>query len=162
MSEYSFDIVSKVDLQELSNAINQAMREIETRYDFRGSKSEIKQEKSEVIVISDDEYKLNAVIDVLQSKLVRRGISLKSLEYGKMEPAAGGTVRQTITIKQGIDKETAKVINTMIRDSKLKVKSQIQGDQIRVSGKSKDDLQRVMAMCREADLPVDVQFVNLR
>lgn len=162
MSEYSFDIVSKVDLQELSNAINQAMREIENRYDFRGSKSEIKQEKSEVIVISDDEYKLNAVIDVLQSKLVRRGISLKSLEYGKVEPAAGGTVRQTITIKQGIDRETAKVINTMIRDSKLKVKSQIQGDQIRVSGKSKDDLQRVMAMCREADLPVDVQFVNLR
>lgn len=162
MSEYSFDIVSKVDLQELSNAINQAMREIENRYDFRGSKSEIKQEKSEVIVISDDEYKLNAVIDVLQSKLVRRGISLKSLEYGKVEPAAGGTVRQTIAIKQGIDRETAKVINTMIRDSKLKVKSQIQGDQIRVSGKSKDDLQRVMAMCREADLPVDVQFVNLR
>ena len=162
MSEYSFDIVSKVDLQELSNAINQAMREIENRYDFRGSKSEIKQEKSEVIVISDDEYKLNAVIDVLQSKLVRRGISLKSLEYGKVEPAAGGTVRQTITIKQGIDRETAKVINTMIRDSKLKLKSQIQGDQIRVSGKSKDDLQRVMAMCREADLPVDVQFVNLR
>ncbi len=162
MSEYSFDIVSKVDLQELSNAINQAMREIENRYDFRGSKSEIKQEKNEVIVISDDEYKLNAVIDVLQSKLVRRGISLKSLEYGKVEPAAGGTVRQTITIKQGIDRETAKVINTMIRDSKLKVKSQIQGDQIRVSGKSKDDLQRVMAMCREADLPVDVQFVNLR
>lgn len=162
MSEYSFDIVSKVDLQELSNAINQAMREIENRYDFRGSKSEIKQEKNEVIVISDDEYKLNAVIDVLQSKLVRRGISLKSLEYGKVEPAASGTVRQTITIKQGIDRETAKVINTMIRDSKLKVKSQIQGDQIRVSGKSKDDLQRVMAMCREADLPVDVQFVNLR
>lgn len=162
MSEYSFDIVSKVDLQELSNAINQAMREIENRYDFRGSKSEIKQEKNEVIVISDDEYKLNAVIDVLQSKLVRRGISLKSLEYGKVEPAAGGTVRQTIAIKQGIDRETAKVINTMIRDSKLKVKSQIQGDQIRVSGKSKDDLQRVMAMCREADLPVDVQFVNLR
>lgn len=162
MSEYSFDIVSRVDTQELSNAITQALREIETRYDFKGSKSEIRQEKTDVIVISDDEYKLKSVIDILQSKMVKRGISLKNLEYGKIEPAAGGTVRQTIAVKQGIDKDTAKIINTLIRDSKLKVKSQVQGDQIRVSGKSKDDLQKVMSLCKGADLSVDIQFVNLR
>jgi len=162
MSEYSFDIVSKVDIQELANAIAQAKREIENRFDFKGSKSDITQEKTEVIVISDDEYKLNSVLDILKSKMVKRGVSLKNLEYGKIEPAAGGTVRQRITVKQGIDKEVAKTINTLIRDSKLKVKSQIQGDQIRVSGKSKDDLQKVMALCRQADLPIDIQFVNLR
>lgn len=162
MSEYSFDIVSKVDLQELSNAITQALREIENRYDFKGSKSDIQQEKDSVIIISDDEFKLNSVIDILQSKMVKRGISLKSLEYGKVEPASGGTVRQTIMVKQGIDKDAAKKINTLIRDAKLKVKSQIQGDQIRISGKSKDDLQKVMATVREADLPLDLQFVNLR
>jgi len=162
MSEFSFDIVSKVETQELTNAITQALREIENRYDFKGSKSDIKQEKTDVIVSSDDEYKLNAVIDILQSKLIKRGISLKSLEYGKIEPASGGTVRQTIEVKQGIDKEVAKVINTMIRDSKLKVKSQVQGDQIRVSGKSKDDLQKAMTLCKDADLPIDLQFVNLR
>lgn len=162
MSDYSFDIVSRVDAQELTNAITQAMREIENRYDFKGSKSDIQQEKEDVIIISDDEYKLKSVIDILQSKMVKRGISLKSLEYGKIEPASGGTVRQKITVKQGIDKDAAKIINTLIKDAKLKVKSQIQGDQIRVSGKSKDDLQKVMALCREADLPLDVQFVNLR
>ncbi len=162
MSEFSFDIVSKVDSQELSNAISQALREIENRYDFKGSKSDIKQEKENVIITSDDDFKLKSVIDILQSKMVKRGISLKSLEYGKVEPAAGGTVRQTITVKQGIDKDNGKKINTLIRDAKLKVKSQIQGDQIRVSSKSKDDLQKVMAILREADLPIDLQFVNLR
>lgn len=162
MSEFSFDIVSKVDSQELSNAISQALREIENRYDFKGSKSDIKQEKENVIITSDDDFKLKSVIDILQSKMVKRGISLKSLEYGKVEPASGGTVRQTITVKQGIDKDNGKKINTLIRDAKLKVKSQIQGDQIRVSSKSKDDLQKVMAILREADLPIDLQFVNLR
>lgn len=162
MSEFSFDIVSKVDSQELSNAITQALREIENRYDFKGSKSDITQEKDNVVIISDDDFKLKSVIDILQSKLVKRGISLKSLEYGKVEPASGGTVRQTITVKQGIDKDAGKQINTLIRDAKLKVKSQIQGDQIRVSSKSKDDLQKVMATLKEADLPLDLQFVNLR
>jgi len=162
MSEFSFDIVSKVDSQELSNAIDQAMREIENRYDFKGSKSDIQLDKTDVIVTSDDEFKLNAVIDILQSRFVKRGISLKNLDYGKIEPASGGTVRQTIAIKQGIDKDTAKQINTMIKDAKLKVKSQVQGDQIRVSSKSKDDLQKVMNLCREADVAVDLQFVNLR
>jgi hypothetical protein len=161
-AEYSFDIVSKVDLQEVNNAVNQAVKEIGTRFDFKGSKSSISLQKEELTVISDDEYKLQSVIDILQSKLVKRGVPLKNLQYGKVEPAAGGTVRQVITLKQGIDQENAKKINTLIRDSKLKVKSQIQGDQIRVSSKSKDSLQEVIRMLREADLPVELQFVNMR
>lgn len=162
MAEHSFDIVSKVDMQELSNAIQQAMREIETRFDFKGSKSDIQLDKNEVIIVSDDEYKLQSVIDILHSKMVRRGVSMKNAEQGKIEPAAGGTVRQTLTIKQGIEQDVAKQINKMIRDTKLKVKSQIQGDQIRVSGKSRDDLQKVIQMLKEADLPLELQFVNYR
>jgi hypothetical protein len=161
-SEYSFDIVSKVDLEEVKNAITQAMREIENRFDFKGSKSSIELEKDVVIVRSDDDYKLKSVIDILQSKLVKRGVPIRNLDYGKIEPAAGGTVRQNIKLKQGIDQENAKKINVAIRDSKLKVKSQIQGDQIRVSGKSKDDLQAVIAMLRNLDLPIELQFTNYR
>jgi len=161
-TEHSFDIVSKVDMQELQNAVTQAEKEIATRYDFKGSKSEITLEKDTLVLISDDDYKLKSVIDILQSKMARRGISIKNMEFGKVEPAAGGTVRQRVKIKQGIGQEDAKKINTMIRDSKLKVKSQIQGDQIRVSGKSKDDLQAVIAMLRGADLPLELQFVNLK
>jgi uncharacterized protein YajQ (UPF0234 family) len=161
-SEYSFDIVSKVDMQELSNAITQAEREIESRFDFKGSKSSIALEKQELVVVSDDEYKLKSVIDILQSKMVKRGVPIKNLEYAKIEPASGGTVRQHIKMKQGIEQDVSKKINTLIRDSKLKVKSQIQGDQIRVTGKSKDDLQAVMALLRGADLPVELQFSNYR
>ncbi|GIQ68572.1 YajQ family cyclic di-GMP-binding protein [Xylanibacillus composti] len=161
-SEHSFDIVSKLDMQEMTNAVQQAEREIETRYDFKGSKSAIKLEDGQLVVSSDDEYKLNSVLDILQSKMVKRGISVKSLDYGKVEPASGGTVRQHIKLRQGVDQDNAKKINIMIRDSKLKVKSQIQGDQIRVSGKSLDDLQRVMQILREADLPLALQFVNYR
>jgi uncharacterized protein YajQ (UPF0234 family) len=161
-SEYSFDIVSKVDMQELSNAITQAEREIETRFDFKGSKSSIALEKQDLVVVSDDEYKLKSVIDILQSKMVKRGVPIKNLEYGKIEPASGGTVRQHIKMKQGIEQDISKKINTLIRDSKLKVKSQIQGDQIRVTGKSKDDLQAVMALLRGADLPIELQFTNYR
>jgi len=161
-SENSFDIVSKVDLQEVSNAINQAMKEISTRFDFKGSKSEIALEKDELVVVSDDEYKLKSVLDILLSKLVRRNVPVKNLDYGKVEPAAQGTVRQRIRLKQGIDQENAKKINTIIRDTKLKVKSQILGDQIRVSGKSKDDLQKVIQTLRSADLPIELQFVNYR
>ncbi len=162
MSEYSFDIVSKVDMQEMSNAITQAMREIETRFDFKGSKSNIELEKEELVIASDDEYKLKSVIDILQGKMTKRGISIKNMDFGKVEPASGGTVRQRVKLKQGIGQEDAKKINVMIRDSKLKVKSQIQGDQLRVSGKSKDDLQSVIAMLRGADLPLDLQFVNMK
>jgi len=161
-SEASFDIVSKVDMQELTNAVRQAEKEIETRFDFKGSKSSIAIEKDELVVISDDEYKLKSVIDILQSKMVKRGVPIRNLEYGKIEPAALGTVRQRIRLKQGIDQDAAKKINTMIRDSKLKVKSQIQGDQIRVSGKSRDDLQAVIRMLKAADVGVELQFTNYR
>ena len=161
-SEYSFDVVSTINMQEVNNAVTQAEKEIETRFDFKGSKSSISLEKDELVVVSDDEYKLKSVIDILQSKMVKRGVSLKHLQYGKVEPAASGTVRQRIALKQGIDPENAKKINALIRDSKLKVKSQIQGDQIRVSGKSKDDLQKVIQLLKQADLPIELQFVNYR
>lgn len=162
MSEYSFDIVSKVDLQELSNAVTQAEREITTRFDFKGSKTEISLDKDELTIISDDEYKLNAVIDILLGKMVKRNVPTKNLDYGKIEGASGGTVRQKVKIRQGIEQDISKKINTLIKDSKLKVKSQIQGDQLRVTGKSKDDLQAVMHMLRNAKLDLDLQFMNFR
>lgn len=161
-SENSFDIVSKLDMQELNNAVQQALREIENRFDFKNSKSDIKLEKEGLIVTSDDEFKLQNVLDILTTKMAKRGISLKHLNYGKVEPAAAATVRQKISLVQGISQENAKKINTLIRDSKLKVKSQIQGDQIRVSGKSRDDLQRVIQLLKQADLPVELQFINMR
>jgi hypothetical protein len=161
-SEHSFDIVSTMDMQELNNAIQQAEKEIATRFDFKGSKTSIALEKNELVVVSDDEFKLNNVLDILRSKMSKRGIPLKNLQYGKVEPAASSTVRQRIGLKQGVDQDNAKKINVLIRDSKLKVKSQIQGDQIRVSGKSKDDLQKVIQLLRQADLPLDLQFVNFR
>lgn len=161
-SENSFDIVSKMDMQELNNAINQAEREIENRFDFKGSKSSLKLDKDALVIVSDDEFKLQSVIDILQSKMVKRGLSLKNVEYGKLEPASLGTVRQRLSLKQGIDQDSAKKINILIRDSKLKVKSQIQGDQIRVTGKNKDDLQAVMQLLRKADLSLDLQFTNLK
>ncbi|QYR19710.1 YajQ family cyclic di-GMP-binding protein [Paenibacillus sp. sptzw28] len=161
-SENSFDIVSKVDMQELSNAITQAEREIESRFDFKGSKSSIELEKEELVVASDDEYKLKSVIDVLQSKMIKRGVPIKNMEFGKIEPASAGTVRQRIKLKQGIEQDISRKINILIRDSKLKVKSQIQGDQIRVTGKSRDDLQAVMTLLRGADLQIELQFTNYR
>ena len=161
-TEHSFDIVCKIDLQEMKNAIDQAEKEIATRFDFKGSKSSIALEKDELVVISDDEYKLKSVLDILYTKMAKRGVSLKHLEHGKIEPAASGTVRQRIKIKQGIDQANAKAINTLIRDSKLKVKSQTMGDQIRVSGKSIDDLQKVIQLLRQADLPLELSFTNLR
>jgi uncharacterized protein YajQ (UPF0234 family) len=161
-SESSFDIVSKVDMSELSNAITQAEREIETRFDFKGSKSSIELEKEELIVGSDNEYKLKSVIDILQSKMMKRGVPIKNMDFGKIEGASGGTVRQRIKLRQGIEQDVSKKINILIRDSKLKVKSQIQGDQLRVTGKSKDDLQAVMTLLRGADLPIELQFTNYR
>jgi len=160
--ESSFDIVSKVDLSEVQNAVQIAMKEIQNRYDFKGSKSDIKLEKDELVLISDDEFKMNQLKDVLLGKLIKRGVPIKNLEYGKLENASGGTVRQRAKLLQGIDKENAKKINTIIKNSGLKVKSQVQDDQIRVTGKSRDDLQKVIAAIREADLPIDVQFVNYR
>ncbi|MFP3122294.1 MULTISPECIES: YajQ family cyclic di-GMP-binding protein [Bacillaceae] len=160
--ESSFDIVSKVELPEVTNAINLALKEIQTRYDFKGSKSDIKLEKESLVLTSDDEYKLSQLTDVLLSKLVKRGVPIKNLDYGKIENASGGTVRQYVNLKQGIDKDTAKVLNTIIKNLKLKVKSQIQDDQLRVTGKSRDDLQAVIAAVREADVPVELQFINYR
>ncbi|MCU6795405.1 MULTISPECIES: YajQ family cyclic di-GMP-binding protein [Paenibacillus] len=160
--ESFFDIASKMDMQELNNAINQAEKEIMTRFDFKNSKSSIAVEKDELVIVSDDEFKLQNVMDILHSKMAKRGISLKNLEYDKIQPASSQTVRQKVKLKSGIDQDNAKKINIMIRDSKLKVKSQIQGDQIRVSGKSKDDLQQVIQLLRKADLPLDLQFLNFR
>jgi len=160
--ESSFDIVSKVDLSEVTNAINIAKKEIENRFDFKGSKSDITLDKEEIVVVSDDEYKLGQVKDVLLSKLIKREVSIKNLDYGKIEPASGGTVRQRVKLVQGIDKDNAKKINTIIKDTGLKVKSQIQDDQIRVVGKSRDDLQAIISAIRKADLPIEVQFINYR
>jgi uncharacterized protein YajQ (UPF0234 family) len=158
----SFDIVSEIDMQEVDNAVQQALKEIETRYDFKGSKSEIRREEAILTIVSDDEYKLNSVIDIVQSKFIKRNISLKSMKYGKVEAAAGGTVRQKVDLVQGIDQDNAKIITKLVRDSKLKVQAQIQGDQLRISGKNRDDLQQVMQMIKEADSPIALQFTNYR
>lgn len=158
----SFDVVSEVDMQEVDNAVNQAKKEIGTRYDFRGSKSEINLEGDTIKIIGDDEYKLNAIIDVLKGKMVKRNVAIKNLDYGKVEPAAGATVRQVITIKKGITKENAKEVVKAIKNMKLKVQASIQEDQVRVSGKDKDDLQAVIQMLKQLDIPVELQFVNFR
>lgn len=161
---FSFDAVSKIDMQEVDNALNQTRKEIAQRYDFKGSKTSIDHDSKEktLTIISDDDFKLKSVIDILQSKMIKRGISIKALKYGKIEPAAGGTVRQVITLQSGIDKENAKKITTLVKNSNLKVQAQIMGDQIRISGRSKDDLQAIMQMIRDADLAFAVQFVNYR
>ncbi len=162
--EHSFDIVSKVDLQEVLNSVQQAMREIGQRFDFKGSKStiELNKEKHEITVVSDDETKLKSVIDILQTKLVKRGISLKALTYGKVEQASGGTVRQIITLQQGIPVEKAKEIVKMIKDTKLKVQSEIQKDQVRVRAKKIDDLQTIINLVKEKDLGIHIEFINYR
>lgn len=160
--ESSFDIVSKVDVSEVANAVNIANKEIQNRYDFKNSVSNIELQGEEIIIVADDDFKLEQVKDILSSKLVKRGISLKSIQYGKQEAASGGNVRQRAELAQGISQEIAKKISKSIRDSKLKVKSQIQGDQLRVTGKSKDDLQQVIALVKEMDLPIAVQFINMR
>ena len=160
----SFDIVSEVNLQEVDNAVNQACKEIGQRYDFKGSKSSIALNTKEkhLTVISDDDFKLRSVIDILQGKMIKRGVSVKALEYGPVEPAANGTVRQIITLRIGIDKENARLIVRMIKDTKLKVQAQIMEDQVRVAGKNKDDLQAVMKMLRDAELKFAMQYTNYR
>jgi uncharacterized protein YajQ (UPF0234 family) len=164
MAENSFDIVSKVDLQEVSNAVQQAMKEIGQRFDFRGSKSDIEldMEKNEVILKSDDEYRLKSVVDILQSKFVKRKVSLKSLTYGKIESALSGTVKQVITLQQGIPVDKAKEIVKIIKGAKLKVQSEIQKDQVRVRAKKIDDLQSVIALLKEKDLGIHMEFINYR
>ncbi len=158
----SFDIVSKVDMQEVDNAVNQSVKEIGQRYDFKGSKAEINRENESIKVLADDDFKLKAVIDVLQSKFIKRNISIKSLQYGKAEPASGSMVRQIITVQVGISKEKGKEIIAVIKESKIKVQAQIQDDQVRVTGKNRDDLQEAIALLRGKDLDVEMQFVNFR
>ena len=163
-ADNSFDIVSKIDMQELNNSIQQALKEITTRFDLRdsGSKIELAEKDTQLVLSSKDEYKLKAVIDILQSKMVKRGISLKALSYGSIEPAAGGTVRQKITLQQGISGDKAKEIVRVIKDSKLKVQAAIQGDTVRVSGKDRDTLQQVIALVKSKDFGIDTQFTNYR
>ena len=158
----SFDIVSKVDMQEVDNAVNQTVKEIAQRYDFKGSKSEVTLEKDAIKVLADDDFRLKAIIDILQSKAIKRGVSLKSLDYGKAETASGGMVRQNIAIKQGIAKEKGKELCAIIKETKLKVQAQIQEDQVRVTGKNIDDLQEVIQLLKGKDLDVELQFVNFR
>ena len=158
----SFDIVSTVDMQEVDNAVNQTVKEIAQRYDFKGSKSQVTIEKDTIKILADDDFRLKAIIDILQSKCIKRGISVKALQYGKAEPASGGMVRQVITIQQGISKEKGKELNVIIKESKLKVQSQIQEDQLRVTGKNIDDLQEIIKLLKGKDLGVELQFVNFR
>jgi cyclic-di-GMP-binding protein len=161
-TEFSFDVVSKTDMQEVSNAIQQAQKELAQRFDFKGSKSSIELSGEELVLVSDDEGKLVSVKDIVESKLVKRKVSLKALEYGKIEPAAGGTVRQRAKIVQGIETEKAKAIVKTIKDAKVKVQASIQADQVRVTGRSKDDLQRAMSLVRENDYGIPLQFTNYR
>ena len=161
-AENSFDIACKVDMQEVANAINQAKREIETRYDLKGSKNDIVQEKMDLVLTSGDEMKLKAVLDILQSKLHRRGVDLKALTVGDPESAAGGTLKQKITLQDGVPMEKAKEIVRLIKDSKIKVQASIQEKQVRVSGKNRDDLQAVIALVKGKDLGVSLQFTNYR
>jgi uncharacterized protein YajQ (UPF0234 family) len=160
--EASFDVVSDFDVQELRNALDQVRREVAQRYDFRQSTVELEQGKDELTLLTDDEYRAAAVKDLLESKAVRRGLSLKIFEFGKVEPAGGNKVRQVIGLRRGLPDDLAKKITKLIRDEFPKVKSQIQGDAVRVSSKSKDDLQKVIARLRGLDEVVELQFQNYR
>ena len=161
-AENSFDIVCKIDMQEVTNAIDQTRREVDTRYDLKGSKNDLKLEKQDITVLSADDMKLKAVVDILQSKLHKRGVPLKALTYGDVEEAAGGAKRQKITLQQGIPIDKAKEIVRLIKDSKIKVQASIQEDKVRVAGKNRDDLQKVIAMVREKDFGIAVAFDNYR
>ena len=158
----SFDVVSETDLQEVDNAVNQVKKEITARYDFKGSKASIERSEAVLTVVADDEYKLGAIHELLKARIVRRGLDPKCLDFATPERASGDMLRQTITVKQGIDKELAKLITRQIKDSKLKVQSAIQGEQVRITGKNRDDLQAAMTLIR--GLPADrpLAFINLR
>ena len=160
----SFDVVSQVNMQEVRNAVDQTMKEIRQRFDFKGSKTDVtlKENEGELVVITDDEYKLKAVVEILKAKFAKRQVSLKAMVYGKMEEALGGTVRQVISIQRGIAADKAKALSKEVRDAKFKVQTQIQGDQLRVQGKSRDELQAVIAFLKQKDFGIDLQFVNYR
>jgi uncharacterized protein YajQ (UPF0234 family) len=162
MADSSFDIVSSVDLQEVKNAIAQAMKEIQTRFDLKGSGSTVDLQGEEILLASSDEFKLKAVRDVLEGRLVKRSVPLKALSFGTVEQALGATVRQRVTLQKGIPTEKAREIVKLIKGTKLKVQAAIQGDQLRVTGKNKDDLQGVIRMLKGTDLGIDMQFTNFR
>lgn len=163
-SQSSFDIVSQVDLQEVSNAISQALKEILGRYDFKGIKTtiELDQKEKTVTVHTGNEFHLKSAVDILQNKFVKRSVPLKALKYGTVEAAAGGTARQVISLQVGLDKEQAKQVVKLIKETGLRLQSQIMDDQVRVTGKDKDDLQQIIQMLRDRDLPFATQFVNYR
>jgi uncharacterized protein YajQ (UPF0234 family) len=158
----SFDIVSTVDMQEVDNAINQTVKEIAQRYDFKKSKSEVTLEKDSIKILADDDFRLKAIVDILQSKFIKRGVSLKTLKYGTPEPASGGMIRQIVSIQQGISKEKGKEVIAVIKETKLKVQAQIQEDQVRVTGKNIDDLQEVIGLLKGKDLGIELQYINFR
>lgn len=160
--ENSFDIISKTDYAEVTNAINQTSKEISQRFDFKGSKAAVELQQKDLLLTAEDETKLRNMNDILQSKLVKRGISLKALDYQKIEPAAGGTVRQTVKIQQGIPTDKAKEVVKFIKDGKFKVQASIQGETVRVSGKDRDTLQEIIAALKANDFGIDMQFDNYR
>ena len=162
MADSSFDIVSSVDLQEVKNALAQATKEIQTRYDLKSSSSSVGLAGEEMLLTSSDEFKLKAVREVLEQRLVKRNVPLKALTFETIEQALGGTVRQKVTLQKGIPTEKAREIVKVIKGTKLKVQAAIQGDQLRVSGKNKDDLQAVMQLLKGTDLGIDMQFTNRR
>jgi uncharacterized protein YajQ (UPF0234 family) len=160
--EESFDIVSEIDMQEVDNAVNQALKEINTRFDLKDTGCSIEQQGEALTLQAPDDMKLRNIYEILQTKLVKRAIDPKALDPGKVETALGGTVRQVVALRQGIEKDQAKKITSLIKDTKLKVNAQIQGDQLRVTGKNRDDLQKVIAAIKGADLEFPVQFTNYR
>lgn len=161
--EPSFDVVSEVDMQEVSNAVNQTVKEITQRFDFKGSKSTVEIENGNAIkIVTEDDTRMRNIVDILQSKFIKRGVAIKNLEYGKVEPAAGGMVRQSIRIRQGIEADIAKKITKDIKNLKVKVQAQLQDDQVRVSGKKIDDLQAVIAFLKGQDYGIELQFSNFR
>ncbi|MFA5536922.1 MAG: YajQ family cyclic di-GMP-binding protein [Bacillota bacterium] len=158
----SFDVVSEVDMQEVDNAINQTMKEIRQRFDFKGSKADISLEGEEIKIVADDDFKLRSVVDILETKAIRRNVPLKSLAYGKIEPASGGTVRQLVKIQRGISKEKGKEIIAAIKQQKLRVQAQMMDDQVRVTGKKRDDLQATIQLLKDKDFDLELQFTNYR
>lgn len=162
--EHTFDIVSKVDLQEVSNAVQQAVKEISQRFDFKGSKSSIdlSKEKAEITLVADDDYKLKSLTEILKAKLVKRNVSLKTLNFGNVEKAASDTLRQLVSLQQGLSPERAKDITKLIKETKLKVQTEIQKDQVRVRAKKIDDLQALIKMLKEKDFDFHIEFINYR
>jgi uncharacterized protein YajQ (UPF0234 family) len=162
MAESSFDVVSSVDLQEVRNAISQAMKEISTRFDLKNTSSTVELQGEEILLASSDEYKLKAVRDVLEGRLVKRNVPLKALSFGTVESALGGTARQRVALQKGIPTDKAREIVKLVKGTKLKVQAAIQGDQVRISGKNRDDLQAVIRTLKDVDLGIDMQFTNYR